>query len=104
MDDILILLSPFYLLPALIGVIFFIITKDTPLIDSELFYQFRKKENNTIHFPLQEINFWGKDKSNFAIFLIPGFNIPLLIIVFFSYLKEKKASNLYFQNNNYDRK
>ena len=94
------LISPFYLLPAVLGLLFFAKTKDKPLIDRKIYYQFMKPDR-TIHFPMETKSFWGKDKNIFGLFLVPGVNIFMLVGALILYYRERKATSMYFQYNRY---
>lgn len=93
------LLSPIYLIPALVGVLFYTFTRDKLMINRKLYNEFRRPDGS-IHFPLTMEPFWGKDRSLYLIFLLPGFNIIMLIRVIILYFLQNKATQAYLKHYN----
>lgn len=92
------LISPLYLLPALLGILFYNFTREKLIIDRKLYKEFRRPDGS-IHFPLEMRPFWGKvDSHPYLLFLVPGFNIPLIIVLIIHYFLSNKATQSYLKN------
>jgi len=97
-DFIAIIVSPAYLLPALMGYIFYAITKDAKLINWEDYKSLKKYWGERWHEkPMTLQTFWGKESDHF-LFLVPGYNILFVIYGIWIFVRAKKITNLYLAN------
>jgi hypothetical protein len=94
-----ILLSPLYLLPAAVGLLFFILTRDKLIIDRRQYNAYRRPDGS-IRFPLEMRPFWeGIDYKPYYLFLMPGVNVIILIVTIIAYYLSRKATQSYLENN-----
>ena len=91
--------SPFYLFPALIGYIFYVATEYKKVIDIETYKGLKKWRGEKWHEANMGLMPFWKKKSDPLLFLIPGYNVILLIAIFIMYWRDCKITNEYLSKH-----
>jgi len=94
---ILFLLSPAYLLPALIGYVFFTATRNTKIIEPEVIKELKRFWRRSWTKAKIELHpFWG-EKPEHSLFLLPIVNVYFLIRMFLLFWRCKRFTNEYLR-------
>jgi len=90
------LLSPAYLLPAIIGYVFFTITRNAKMIDPQVIKAYGRCGKHWYEFEIKLNLFWGEKPEHF-IFLIPAVNAYCLIGLLWSFWRCKRVTDIYLK-------
>ena len=89
------ILSPIYLLPAILGYIFYAITRDAKFINWEEYQSRRKYWGERWHEGHMDLRPFWENKSNHLFFLLPAYNILFLIYGIWLFRRSKKITERY---------
>jgi len=91
------LLSPAYLFPAIIGYVFFTITRNARIIEPQVIKEYKRFRKEHWYEAEIELNlFWGGKPEHF-LFLLPIVNAYFLVGLLWSFWRCKRITDIYLK-------
>lgn len=90
------LFSPVFLVPALLGYVFYALTKDAKQITGDIKYAKRHGKEHWYDYMSEPRPIWTKEPGNsHLLFLVPGYNILFLVVSLWIFIRDGRLTKAY---------